>query len=246
MKKWIYRILMIVCIGVFGFSAYQLWTIYNTQDTVKKETEELEKLVVSSDDANLLEPDWDQLLAQNPDIVGWIYIPGCEISYPVVQGSDNSFYLDHTISGEYNRMGSIFLDAQTSSDFSQDNSIVYGHSVDIGGMFTNLANFDDQSFFNEHPVFYLLTPTQNYKCSIVYFAKTTDGSVYYTTSFGSYRNERLSEMMASAQYTNEVDTSNGSFITLSTCDLDYGFDSNQRLVLMGKLEPTQESIEIVD
>ena len=42
MKKWIYRILMIVCIGVFGFSAYQLWTIYNTQDTVKKETEELE------------------------------------------------------------------------------------------------------------------------------------------------------------------------------------------------------------
>ena len=59
---------MIICIGVFAFSAYQLWTIYNTQDTVKKETEELEKLVVSSDDANLLEPDWDQLLAQNPDI----------------------------------------------------------------------------------------------------------------------------------------------------------------------------------
>ena len=53
-------------------------------------------------------------------------------------------------------------------------------------------------------------------------------------------------MMASAQYANEVDTSNGSFITLSTCDLDYGFDSDQRLVLMGKLEPTQESIEIVD
>ena len=245
MKKWIYRILMLVCIGVFGFSAYQLWTIYNTQDTIKKETKELQKLVVS-DDTQVLDPDWEGLLAQNPDIVGWIYIPGCDISYPVVQGSDNSFYLDHTVNNEYNRMGSIFLDAQAPSDFSQDNSIIYGHSVDIGGMFTNLSNFDDSAFFEEHPQFYLLTPSQNYICSIVAFAKTTDGSVYYTTSFGSYRNERLSEMLSRAQYTRDVDTSQGSFVTLSTCDLDYGFDSDQRLVLMGKLEPTQESIEIVD
>ena len=245
MKKWIYRILMIVCLGVFGFSAYQLWTIFNTQNTVKEETNELEKLVVS-EEKNILDPDWDSLLAQSPDIVGWIYVPGCDISYPVVQSSDNDYYLDHTINGEYNRMGSIFLNADSAKDFSQDNSILYGHSVDIGGMFTNLSYFEDASFFEEHPYFYLLTPGQNYRCSIVLFSKTADGSVYYTTSFGSYREQRIQEMLAKAQYTRDIDLSSGNLISLSTCDLDYGFDSDQRLVLMGKLEPVEESIEITD
>lgn len=238
---------MIVCIAVFAFSAYQLWTIYNTQNTIKQETKELEKMVVSQEEGQkLLEPDWASLQAQNPDIVGWIYIPGCDISYPLVQGSDNSFYLDHTVNGESNRMGSIFLDAQAPSDFSADNSIVYGHSVDIGGMFTNLAKFEDATFFKEHPYFYLLTPQQNYRLDIVYFAKDVDGSVYYTTSFGDYRLQRLEEMKAKALYTQEVDTTEGNFITLSTCDLDYGFDSDQRLILTGKMVPVNELIEISD
>ncbi|WP_296240789.1 class B sortase [uncultured Faecalicoccus sp.] len=241
MKKWIYRILMIVCLVVFGFSAYQLWTIYSTQNTVKEETEELEKLVVSDQG---FEPDWQALQAQNPDIIAWIVVPGCEISYPVVQGEDNSYYLDHTVNQEYNRLGSIFLDANAPSDLSQDNSIIYGHSVDIGGMFTNLSYFEDADFFTAHPTFYLLTPAANYECSIVFFAKDVDGSVYYTTSFGDYREERLSEMKEKSLYQNAVDTSEGNFVTLSTCDLDYGFDSNQRLILMGKLKKTEEPIKV--
>lgn len=235
---------MVLCIGVFAFSAYQLWTIYQTQNTVKEETRELEKLA-TSEDSKVLDPDWDGLLAQNSDIVGWIYIPGCEISYPVVQGKDNSYYLDHTVQNESNRMGSIFLDAQANSDLSQDNSILYGHSVDIGGMFTNLSQFEDSQFFEEHPCFYLLTPQQNYRCDIVFFAKTTDGSVYYTTSFGDYRQQRLQEMKAQALYTREMDLTQGSFVTLSTCDLDYGFDSDQRLVLTAKLTPVLEPVEMV-
>ncbi|MDM8202850.1 class B sortase [Faecalicoccus acidiformans] len=241
MKKWAYRILMIVCIVVFGFSAYQLWTIYSTQNTVQEETKELEKLLVTDQG---FEPDWQALQAQNPDIIAWIVVPDCEISYPVVQGEDNSYYLDHTVNKEANRMGSIFLDADAPADFSQDNSIIYGHSVDIGGMFTALSNFDDPDFFASHPFFYLLTPSANYECSIVFFAKDIDGSVYYTTSFGDFREERLSEMKNKAQYQNDVDVSEGNFVTLSTCDLDYGFDSDQRLILMGKLNKTEEPINV--
>lgn len=241
MKKWIYRILLIICLGIFLFSAFQLWTIYSIQNQVKEETESLQKAVTKDENLGFI-PDWEALQNENSDVVAWLYIPECDISYPVVQGNDNQYYLDHTVKKEENRFGAIFLSAEASPDFSQDNSLIYGHSVDIGGMFTNLSYFEDQNFFDQHPYFYVLTPTQNYRCTISWFAKTADGSIYYTSSFGGQRNSLLSQMKENAYFTRDVDISDGSFVTLSTCDLDYGFDSAQRLILTGKLEPYNDPI----
>lgn len=111
MKKWIYRILLVVCLCVFGYSAYNLWDIYSQKQQVENETKQLEKSVIKKKDKEekqVLDPDWSKLKGENEDIVAWIYVPDCDISFPVMQTKDNQFYLNHTVSKEYNDRGSIF------------------------------------------------------------------------------------------------------------------------------------------
>lgn len=235
---------MIVCLCVFGYSAFNLYKIFYGQHQVKKETEELQEHVVSQDE--YLEPDWESLKAESPEIIGWIYIPDCNINFPVVQGSDNSYYLTHTTKGEYNNQGAIFLDKAADSSFTNDNSIIYGHSVEGGGMFTDIKNYSDQDFFNNHTSFYLLTPNGNYECQVLTYAKSNDTSVYYTTSFGDYREDVINQMVSEALYANNIDVTDRKFVTISTCDLDYGFDSDRRLILTAALNYTQEPVKIVD
>ena len=251
MKKWIYRIVFVVSLCVFGYSAYNLWDIYSQKQQVATQTKQLEKKVIKKKrenkvEKNVLEPDWAALQAETQDIVGWIYVPGCDISFPVMQSKDNEYYLNHTVSGEYNNRGSIFLDANANAQFQDDNSIIYGHSVEGGGMFTLLKKYCDEDFFKSHPVFYLLTPDANYNCHVFTLAKTTDDSVFYTTSFGDYRQETLDSMKQSSTYFNDLVNTDQKFVSLSTCDLDYGFESSHRFVLTGQLEKTSDDIVLKD
>lgn len=253
MKKWIYRFLLIVCVCVFGYSAYNLWDIYSQKHQVEKETEQLEEKVIKKEKTqkdntqkNILNPDWKSLKETNADIVAWLYVPDCDISFPVVQAKDNKYYLNHTVNGEYNVRGSIFLDANADSQFQNDNSIIYGHSVEGGGMFTLLKNYCDETFFKEHLTFYLLTPDGNYKCNVFTFAKTTEDSVFYTTSFQNNHLEVLNSMEQASTYSNELKDTSSRFVSLSTCDLDYGFDSNHRFVLTGQLVKSEDDIVLKD
>lgn len=178
---------------------------------------------------------------ENEQIVAWIYVPDCDINFPVMQTNDNKYYLKHTSNGEYNERGAIFLDCEANSSFTDNNSIIYGHSVEGGGMFTLIKNFSDESFFGEHPYFYLLTPNANYVCDIFAFSKTSQSSVYYTTSFGDFKDSVVQEMKENALYTNDLEV-DASMVTLSTCDLDYGFNSDRRLVLSAILHITNDEI----
>lgn len=243
MKKWIYRIALVIALGVFAFSAYQLYTIYLGSKQVDNERDQLAQ--IANKEKEGFEPDWQALKEQNPDIIAWIYVPGCDnISFPIVQGQDNSYYLDHTAMKEYNIRGAIFLDHETSGDFSEENNLVYGHSVDGGGMFTSLDRFEDQTFFEDHSYFYLLTPKGNYKCPILAFSKTVEGSSFYLKYEDHDTADHKNKIMTDALYFRDLDVTEKNLITLSTCDLDYGFDSINRLVLVGVLEPTDEPIVI--
>ncbi|WP_289113970.1 class B sortase [uncultured Dubosiella sp.] len=244
MKKWIYRIALVAALSVFAYSAYQLYTIYQGSQQVSREQEELAGIVQEQEEG--FAPDWEALRQKNPDIIGWVYVPGCDhVSFPIVQGADNEFYLDHPAMKENNIRGAIFLDAETASDFSQENNLIYGHSVDGGGMFTSLDRFEDQAFFDTHRDFYILTPQGNYRCPIVAFAKTEEGSSFYLKY--DDRNaiaEHVAKIKAEALYTRDVETEGKTLVTLSTCDLDYGFDSINRLVLVGVMEPTSEPVVV--
>lgn len=233
---------MLICICVFSFSAYQLYDIYREAHMITEETKDLEQHVVKKDTKkDILEPDWDILKKENEDIVAWIYVPGLDWSFPVVQGQDNTYYLNHTAKKENNYRGAIFMDYKSQPEFKDGNTIIYGHSVEGGGMFTDLKKFADEPFFQENKYFYILTPTQNYRCDIFTFSKTKERSVYYSPA-PDY--SALDQMKMEATYYHDVDPLDKNLVTLSTCDLDYGFDSINRLILNAVLEPTDKPIEL--
>lgn len=112
------------------------------------------------------EVDFKALLEINPDLVGWIYIEGTGINYPVVQGADNQYYLKHLFTGEWNSSGCIFLDARNNIDLSDRNSILYGHHMKDGSMFHGLMEYKSQEYYDEHPTALFLTLEANYEVKI--------------------------------------------------------------------------------
>ena len=89
-----------------------------------------------------------------PDTRGWIYVTDTNISFPIVQGTDNDFYLDHSAEKYYTEIGSIFADYRNSKDIWSDfNTVIYGHNVWFGGMFHDIEKFLTEGFFTSHNVY---------------------------------------------------------------------------------------------
>lgn len=101
--------------------------------------------------------DLNALREVNPELVGWIRIPDTLIDYPIMQGEDNEFYLKHDWKGDFNTVGSIFLDHLSSPGFTDYNTIVYGHNMNNGSMFAQLRQFCTMEFFEKRQYVYVLT-----------------------------------------------------------------------------------------
>ena len=143
---------LIAAIAVFCFAAYNLFHIYTEYKKGTDEYNHIEQMAVTDrapEDEELVDAvsgpkppisvDFDTLKSVNPDVVGWIYIEALDnINYPVVQGDDNETYLHTTYENNYNFAGTIFVDYENSSDFSDCNTLIYGHNMKNGSMFGNL------------------------------------------------------------------------------------------------------------
>ena len=176
--------------------------------------------------------DFGQLSQINPDIVGWIFIEGTDINYPVVQGADNDYYLQHLFNGTYNGAGCIFLDARCASDFSDRHSILHGHHMKDGSMFSDLMGYKDQSFYGEHPVALFVTPTAYYKIQFFsgYVAHTTENAWnlrFNEDEYTVWLNEIQSKSCFQTDYAPSGDD---RIITLSTCTYEF---ASARFVLHG-------------
>lgn len=104
----------------------------------------------------LAETDLGALRAVNPEVAGWLAIPDTAVSYPLVQGANNQYYLRHTWSGENSRVGAIFMESQCAADMSDFNTIVYGHRLRSGEMFGCLGQYEDPAYLKQHPSVYLM------------------------------------------------------------------------------------------
>ena len=113
--------------------------------------------------------DFDELSKVNTDIYGWITIPNTVIDYPVVQHPYNDyFYLNHASDKQHYVNGSIFSEAAfNSKSFDDDFTVLYGHDIKKSDlMFSQLNNFIDAIYFDEHPEFEIYTPDKIYKYSV--------------------------------------------------------------------------------
>ncbi|MBR5228402.1 MAG: class B sortase [Firmicutes bacterium] len=93
----------------------------------------------------------------NADVMGWIYIPDTDISYPLMRSKDNKEYLKQTWDLTNSVAGSIFLDYENSADFSDFNTLIYGHNMKNGSMFSQLHDYQNQNFADQHPYVYIIT-----------------------------------------------------------------------------------------
>ena len=95
-----------------------------------------------------------------PDIYAWIDIPNTNISYPVVQSpTDDSYYLNHNAKKEYTKAGAIYSELKNNKDFSDPNTVLYGHNMLNGSMFRDLHKFrKDEEFWNNNKYIYIYTP----------------------------------------------------------------------------------------
>lgn len=190
-----------------------------------------------------LQIDFDKLAEDCPDIQGWIYCAGTNINYPVVQGRDNDQYLRHTYLGDYAVAGSIFLEAANSPGFRDSNTIIYGHHMNDDSMFACLSNWADQSFYEEHPVMWLLTPEQDYMVELFSGYLTPAGSEVYVVFQGPSKwfNDYLDMALSSSDFKADPDfvpDGEAQYVLLSTCDYTY---ANARYVLHGKLIPVERA-----
>lgn len=187
-----------------------------------------------------LSVDWAQLKEINPDIVGWIYVDGENtINYPVLKAADNEYYLHRTFQKETRYAGSIFMDYHNNADFSDPDTIIYGHNMRNGSMFGTLKYLYDQETYDADPYFWILTPNGDYRYHIFAIFQTDVDSAVYTL-FSKNGPEFLAweqNLQAASGVTNSVPlTEEDKTVILSTCTSD----SSKRTVVIGKCVSTRK------
>ena len=108
--------------------------------------------------------DWDKLSNINTDIIGWIKINDTNIDYPILKDTDNLKYLKHSFGGKYNNNGSIFT--LNNNPFQDYETVLYGHIMKSGIMFSELGKYMNKEFFDKHSSFEIYTKNQNYKATV--------------------------------------------------------------------------------
>lgn len=181
--------------------------------------------------------DFPGLTSQCEDVVGWLYCPDTVVNYPVVQAEDNDTYLHADLSGEYLRSGTLFVDCENHAQpFVEKNYIVYGHSMKNGSMFGALLKYKKQSYYDDHPVWYYLTPDRDYRVELIAgMVVKTHRDIFTTTLNSTAMLKELSVLQEYSTFQSDVTYSDeDAFITLSTCSYEF---NNARYVVVGKLVP---------
>ena len=237
---------LILAIGIFLFAAYNLIHIYLEYKKGTDEYNAIEKIAVTERDPSEdeteageeLQPpidvDFDALREINKDVIGWIYVEGLDISYPVVRGIDNDYYLHRTYEKTYNFAGTIFTDYENKDDFNDCNTLVYGHNMKNGSMFGTLKQFSEGEAYSKSHYFWILTPKKNYKYEIFSAYVTAVNSDTYTLFKGP--GKEFKEWEAKIKSNSAIDTGDISLgvkdkvVTLSTCT----GNTSTRYVVQGK------------
>ena len=91
--------------------------------------------------------DFEVLQTENKDIIAWLHCPDTKINYPVAQSEDNSYYLKHLYDGTANKVGCLFIDYENAEDFSDNNTIIYGHNMKNGSIFGTLDSYKKADYW---------------------------------------------------------------------------------------------------
>lgn len=202
----------------------------------EKTQEQYEKLqsevTVDADDPMFRKIDFAAAQATNPDVYAWIWIPGTNVDYPILQSQTEAdeYYLDHTIERTAGLPGSIYTEKYNKQDFSDPVTVVYGHDMKNGSMFADLHKYEDQAFFDSNPYVYIYLPDQTLKyrvfAAVAFDDRYLMGSYNFTLpeDFQKFQDELKASIEGHVNQDVAVTQETG-ILTLSTCISD---SPNQR------------------
>lgn len=212
-------------------------------EIVETETEEpsiLEQLGVEVPDLGL---DWNALAEENEHIYAWIHIPDTKVDYPVLQHpTETDYYLEHNLDHSKGLPGCIYIQNMNAKDFSDNNTVIYGHNMKNGTMFKGLHKFSEDEFFEANRYFYIYTPEKTLVYEIYAAVQFSNAHILYKYDFDTedakaefradlaecYGNIR-EDMQASEE---------GQLVTLATC---IGGKPNNRWLVVGVLLGEEEA-----
>lgn len=184
-------------------------------------------LVIEKEDPYESKIDFESLWEVNEDAYAWIQIPGTVIDYPILQSAteEDDYYLNTTIDGKKGYPGSIYTEKYNSTAFTDPVTVVYGHDMIEGTMFTDLHKYEDKEFFDSNPYIYIYLPDRTLKYQVFAAVSFDDryilGNYNFTDieDFQSYLDELRSSIDGNVDPDVEV-TQQSSILTLSTCIAD--------------------------
>lgn len=226
-KKLIIIVLMLIFIVCILISAFFIFNKYKS----KNENNEVQELFTDptetneNDEINKVK----ELQQSNPDIIGWLEIENTNISYPVLQGKDNDYYMTHNYKKEYSKEGSLFLDKDYDWSIPSTNLLIYGHNNrDSNEMFSGLMNYKEESYYKDHKIIRLTTDKEDadYEIISVFLSR-----VYYKSEKNVFRyyyfinaktenefNDFVNNAKKASLYDTGVTAEYGDqLLTLSTC-----------------------------
>ena len=258
LKKWVLIVIIIILGFTASFNILRLldWNKDNTKtnDNINKisntKTEEIKdnentELISTPDDKEsdywyyitfpLIKVDFTELIKKNEDTVGWINVNNTNINYPIVQSTDNNYYLTHSYDKKENEAGWVFLDYRNNKDFTSKNNIIYAHSRLDKTMFGSLSKVLKQSWYKDksNHIIRLSTPTEDSLWQIFSVYVIKEETYYITTSWPSDTEylDFLNTIKERSKYNfnTELNT-NDKILTLSTC-----YSDTERTVVHAKL-----------
>lgn len=183
----------------------------------------------------LLAMDLASLTEVNPDVQGWISIPGTNISYPLMQSADNDYYLNNTWDHKASYRGSIFLECRSSAALDDFNTIIYGHNLLDGTMFSQLHRYKNADFFRENPYIYIVNDSGVYRYRIFSSYEVPTNASAYRLRFTDEQKQAFLDdsLRLSVQDAGVIPTTEDHILTLSTCT---GVIRSNRWVIQAVLE----------
>ncbi|GLG89488.1 class B sortase [Sellimonas catena] len=237
-RKLLILFFTLVILGCGGYLIWYYTGVYRNQDADEKAKEA--KIVQEEEQTEKQEIDipidFESLQAENPDVYAWIQIPGTAIDYPIVQHeTDELYYLEHAWDGSASSGGAIFTQAYNSKDFTDYNTVIYGHEMGNGTMFNDLHQYMDENFWTDHHTVVIYTPEK--KLTYQIFAAVVYDDRHLMKSFQFLASEDRQVFLDSLDdirdLRSHIDdsvpvTTDSKLITLSTC---LGTESNYRYLV---------------
>ena len=224
-------IMLTVILLLVSFAFYAMWDsdqIYNAAGAARYE--------IYKPSAQDQGKSFGELVALNPEVFSWLTVYGTNIDYPVTQGGDNMKYVNINAEGEYSLSGSIFLDCGNSKDFSDFNSVIFGHHMEKQTMFGEIGLFSDKRYFDARPYGNLYYAGQDHGLEFFAFlhADAYDASVFAPGIQGGKEQQAyLDGLLMNAEFTRDIGVSvNDRIVLLSTCSSD---STNGRDILIARI-----------